>query len=250
MDMIGWGAGIEAGDPDHLIIYVSGYIYPGYKEFHFKKFADRFNQTKLFLRDDSGHQFRQGIPEVTNSEEENVEFLRYMISRVGASRVTIVSGSVGTHPSVLWGHWIGVDDIYLVGPVSNLVTMIHTDRANHQQFMGLTIEAAKVIEQGYEYADLRPFMQANSDKVASIDIYYGQMDQIDMEQSGNIADLPQVRSTVYYSGDHFRVPAYALRRDPDIEERINAQVIEKPVEMRQNGNTAPVDLGYAAVRLD
>ncbi|MBK1636892.1 hypothetical protein [Rhodovulum adriaticum] len=250
MEMIGWGAGLEAGDPEHLIVFVSGYLYPNFKEFHFLKFAAPFQQTKLFLRDDSPHQFRHGIPGVTESEEENVEFLRYMIAKIGAKRVTIVSGSVGTHPAVLWGHWIGIDDMYLVGPVTDMAAVLQTDRATHPQFTGLFEQGKQQIDAGYPYSNLRPMMEAHSDRVASIDIYYGQNDPVDVAQAANIADLPHVRSTVYYQGDHFRVPAFALRRDPDIAARINAPVIERPADQRRAGGFAPLDLGYAMLQLE
>lgn len=248
--MIGWGAGIEAGDDSQLIVFISGYLYPNYPEFHFKAFSERFSQTKLFLRDNTGHQFRTGIPEVTETEQENVEFLRYIIRRVGARRVTFVSGSVGSHPAILWGHRIGVDDIHLVGPVTDYPSLLRTDRAAHPQFAQLIGEVTKQVEAGYEYADLRAFMAANPDKVGSVDIYYSATDPIDNDQALNIADLPQVRSTVYFTGDHFRVPVFVLRRDPDMTERINAPRIERPADLRRLARTAPRDLGYASVRLD
>lgn len=249
MEMISWGAGLVDGDRRHLVILVSGFLYPNHKEFHFLRFGERLGQAKLFLRDDSPRQFRGGIPGVTESEEENVQFLGYMIDKIGPERVSIVSGSVGTHPAVLWGHWLGVDDIYLVGPVTDMVSMIETDRAQHPSFIGLTREVEGLTERGYPYLSLRGFMQEHADAVKSVDIYYGAQDPIDRAQAATIEDLPQVRSTAYRSGDHFRVPVFALRRDPDIVDRLSAPTVERPADLRRVGPVPEVDLGYAVMRV-
>ena len=71
----------------------------------------------------------------------------------------------------------------------------------------------------------------------------------DVQQSQMIADLPQVRSTVYYQGDHFRVPAFVLRRDVDLIERICAPMVERPADLRRQGPVPDVDLGYAVRRM-
>jgi len=249
MEMIGWGAGLVDGDRDHLIVFISGYLYPNFKEFNFRAFAEKFGQAKLFLRDDSPRQFRGGIPGVTVSEDENVRFLQYMVDKLGASRVTLVSGSVGTHPAVLWGHRLGVDDIYLIGPVTDLASMLQSDRASHPNFLDLANEARNLIDAGYPHLSVRGFMAENAHRVRSVDIYYGANDPIDAAQARAIEDLPQVRSTVYHRGDHFRVPAFALRRDTDIHDRINAPDVERPMDRRRAGPVPDEDLGYATLRL-
>lgn len=249
MEMIGWGAGFEDGNRDHLMIMVSGFLEPTSKNFHFQRFAERFDQAKLFLRDSSPNQFRTGIQDVTKNETENVQFLDYMIDKVGAQRVSIVSGSVGTHPAVIWGHMLGIDDMYLVGPVTDMVSILQSERAKTASFAGLAATAKSMVEAAYPYMNVRDFMAEHSDAVKSVDIYYAETDEIDAQQAAVIEDLPQVRSTVYRSGDHFRVPVFALRRDNEIYDRINAPVIECPSLMRNQGQVPDVDLGYAVERI-
>lgn len=249
MEMIGWGAGLVDGDRRHLAIFISGFLMPHTKAFHFLPFAERLTATKLFLRDDSPHQFREGIRGVTENEEENVEFLRYMIDKIGPERVTILAGSVGTHPAILWGHWLGVDDIHIIGPVTDFTTCLHTKRAHHPSFSAVAHEALNALNRGYPYANLRPFMAEHAEAVQAVDLYYGMSDPADVQQADVISDLPQVRSTVYYQGDHFRVPALVLRRDVDLIERICAPVIERPIDLRRQGPVPDVDLGYAVRRM-
>ena len=38
-------------NPEHLIVFISGYGRPGQQTFHFEGYATPFPQTKLFLRD-------------------------------------------------------------------------------------------------------------------------------------------------------------------------------------------------------
>lgn len=249
MEMIGWGAGLEDGNRDHLIIFVSGFLNPTSKNFHFQSFADRFDQTKLFLRDSSANQFRDGIQDVTTNETENLQFLDYMINKIGPSRVSIVSGSVGTHPAVLWGHLLGVDDMYLLGPVTDMESIMTSKRSEHPTFMDLAATARRMLKTDYPYLNVRNFMIEHSDAVKSVDIYYSAADEIDAQQAAVISDLPQVRSTVYHSGDHFRVPAFALRRDNDIYDRLYAPTIESPSALRRQGPVPDVDLGYAVERI-
>jgi len=245
---MGWGAGLIDGDRNHLIVFFSG-AQPLRKSFHFLDYAERFPQTKLFIRDDSPNQFRTGIPGVTENEEENVAFFRYLIGRIAPSRVTFVTGSVGTHPAILWGHRLGVDDIHAVVPVTDLDSGLQTQRAASGTFAEHARVAGQAVASGYPYANLRPFMESNSGKVKSVDLYYGLSDPADVQQAANIEDLPQVRSTIYYHGTHNRVPLMVMRRDRELYDRINAPHIERPAELRRKGDVQDVELGYGVCRV-
>lgn len=249
MEMIGWGAGIVYGNPDHLIVFISGYGRPDQQQFHFLRYADPFPQTKLFLRDHGNCQFEQGISGVTVNEEENIAFLRFMIERIGARRVTFVSGSLGSHPTVIWGHTLGVQDIHLIGPVTDMVQGLTTDRITQPAFLPVADHFRRKIAEGYPHLSLRAFMRDHADAVDCVDLYYGREDPIDSAQAAVIQDLPQVRTTLYHQGDHFRVPMFVQRRDTDLSGRIMAPVVARPADLRKAGQTAPVELGYAAVRL-
>jgi hypothetical protein len=248
VEMIGWGAAIEQGNPDHLVVFISGFGRPEHQQFHFAEFSQRFRQTKLFLRDHTSTQYMDGIKGVTDTPEENVEFLRYMIDKLAPQRVSFVSGSVGSHPTVLWGLELGVTDIHLIGPVTDLGAMLRTERATQQGFLPLTDHVNNLVAQGYPHLSLRPFMEQNWQNTDLIDVYYGLGDHIDSAQAGYIEDIPNVRSTVYHQGNHFRVPAWVQRRDPDLENRINGPLV-RPADLRASGQTDPIELGYAAVRL-
>lgn len=249
MESIGWGAEIEPGDPSHLIVFISGYGRPGQATFHFAEFATRFPQTKLFLRDGSNTLYSQGIPGVTTSPEENVEFLRYMIDRLAPKRVTFVSGSVGTHPTVTWGCELGVDDIHLIGAVTNMHSALESPRATMPAFEPLRVHIAQLLAEGYPHGNLRDYLLEHGHRVGSIDLFYGMDDPTDIEQARNISDLPNMRSTVYHRGDHLRVPMFVQRRDMDLTNRINGPV-ERPADLRASGLRQDVELGYAVVRLE
>ncbi|KCV81445.1 hypothetical protein ATO10_12589 [Actibacterium atlanticum] len=246
---IGWGAKLEYGDPDHLVAFVSGWGQPGNQNFHFQPFANTLSQTKLFLRDHANCHYTKGIQGVTENEEESVEFLKYLLDKIGPKRVSFISGSLGSHATVLWGHKLGVDDIHLIGPVTDLMLGIEQERAYHPAFAESAKVAQQMVDEGYEYVNLREFMQANTDKVDCVDLYYGLDDQMDIDQAGNVEDLPHVRSTVYHRGDHFRVPMFVQRRDPVMSDRINADHVDKPKELRRARKTDPIELGYASVKL-
>lgn len=249
LEMIGWGAAIEDGDPRQLIVFISGYSRNANAPFHFAEYSRQFQQTKLFLRDGANCHYSQGIPGVTETEEENVAFLRYVIDRLSPERVTFVSGSVGTHPTVIWGCQLGVNDIHLIGPVTDLASGIASPRAGMAAFGPIRDYCAGLVAQGYPYTNLRTYLLEYGDRVDSIDVFYGLDDPTDIEQARNIADLPNVRSTVYYSGDHIRVPMFVQRRDRDLANRINLP-IERPADLRSSGAYREKDLGYAAVRLE
>lgn len=249
METIGWGAAIEEGDPRHLIVFISGYGRPGRATFHFAEFASRFGQTKLFLRDGSNTLYAGGIPGVTDSAEENVEFLRYMIDRLAPERVSFVSGSVGTHPAVLWGCELGINDIHLIGAVTDMARIVRSSRGNMPAFEPVRDHMLDLLAAGYPHADLRPFLEQHGHRVDSIDLFYGMDDPTDIEQARNISDLPNMRSTIYYQGDHLRVPMFVQRRDMDLTNRLNAPV-QRPADQRGRGVHTDIDLGYAVVRLE
>lgn len=248
-EMIGWGAALEQGDPDHIILFISGYGREGSQQFHFSGYAKQFSQTKLFLRDHANCMYAQGIQGVTDDEEENVAFLRYLIDKIGASRVSIVSGSMATHPAIIWGHKLKVNDIHLIGPMADINLCLKQDRVYQPAFEGPRAFVEGLVAENYPHLDLRPFMQEHADAVDCVDIYYGQADKIDLDQAATIADLPQVRSTIYHTGDHFRVPMFVQRRDPDMTNRINAPTVDRPADLRKAGKTEDIELGYAVVRL-
>jgi hypothetical protein len=249
MESIGWGAEIEPGDPRHLIVFISGYGRPGQATFHFAEFATRFPQTKLFLRDGTNSLYAHGITGVTTTSEESVEFLRYMIDRLAPERVTFVSGSVGSHPTVMWGCELGVDDIHLIGAVTDMARAVDSPRAGMPAFEPLREHVEQLLAQGYPHANLRHYLLENGHRVSSIDLFYGMDDPTDIEQARNISDLPNMRSTIYHRGDHIRVPMFVQRRDMDLTNRIN-RPIERPADLRASGLRQDVDLGYAVVRLE
>ncbi|SMX34740.1 hypothetical protein [Actibacterium lipolyticum] len=248
VDMIGWGAAIEESDSDQLIVFVSGYGRPTNQQFHFAGYAEQFTQNKLFLRDHANCQYAQGISGVTDNEEENLEFLRYLIKKLGVKRVSFVSGSVGSHPTVIWGHKLGVNDIHLIGPVTDMDSIAKTDRGQQEAFQPVAEYFQSLLKDDYPYSNLREFMKENSDKVDSVDIYYGLDDPTDMAQAAFIEDLPHVRSTIYHKGDHFRVPMFVQRRDPDMANRISAPSVVRPADMRKAGTIGDTELGHAVVR--
>lgn len=249
MKMIGWGAGVDYGTAEHLIVFITAFVTPDRTNFHFLEYAGAFPQTKLFLRDDRNCQFEHGIPGVTESEEENLEFLRTFIRKIGARRVTFVTGSIGTHPAMIWGHKLRVQDIHIVGPVTDYSVAVSTSRGSAPMFQAVTKLAQDRLDSRYPFSNLRPFLSEHSSAVDSVDLYYGRDDQVDCAHAAVIHDLPQVRTTLYHQGDHYRVPAFVQRRDPYMTDRIMAPVIERPADLRRANRWMPVDLGYAEVRL-
>jgi len=248
MEMLGWGAGITYGDPDHLIIFISGFVEQDKPIFHFYDFAHSLPQTKLLLRDHTNHLYSNGILGVTDNEEENLQFLQFFITKIGARRVSFLTGSVGAYAAVMWGHKLGVNDIHILGPVTDMATIVESRRGWQPVFAETALYMRGQLAAGYAHANLRGFMRDNSTKVDSVEIYYGLDDPIDMQQAAVIEDLPQVRSTIYYRGDHYRVPAFVQRRDPVLHDRFMAPVA-RPADLRRTGHTADLDLGYAVVRL-
>jgi len=249
MEMIGWGAGVTYGDSNHLIVLISGFVQQNQPGFHFSNVAEHLPQTKLFLRDHTNSQYTQGILGVTDNDNEILRFLQFFISKIGARRVSFVSGSVGAHSAIMWGHKLGINDIHLVGPVTDMATIVESRRGWQPVFAETALYMRGQIAAGYPHANLRGFMCDNSAKVDSVEIYYGRDDPIDIQQAAVIEDLPQVRSTIYYRGDHYRVPAFIQRRDPVLYDRLMAPTAVRPAELRRTGQTADVDLGYAVVRL-
>lgn len=249
MEMLGWGAGITYGDPDHLIIFISGFVQQDKPIFHFYDFAQTLPQTKLLLRDHTNNLYSNGILGVTDNEDENLQFLQFFIKKIDARRVSFVTGSVGAFAAIIWGHKLGVNDIHISGPVTNMATIIESRRGMQPVFAETAQYMRGQLAVGYPQANLRGFMRDNSSGVDCVDIYYGRGDLIDMQQAAVIEDLPQVRSTIYYEGDHYRVPVFIQRRDPVMFDRLMAPTVARPADLRHAGQTADVDLGYAVVRL-
>jgi len=248
-EMIGWGAALDEQDSDQLIVFISGYGRGEQATFHFAGFAEQFSQSKLFLRDHANCHYHKGIQGVSENDEENVEFLRYLIDRLGVKRVTFVSGSVGSHPAITWGYKLGVNDIHLVGPVTDINTAITSERAGQEAFAEIAAHCQSLLDANYPNLNLRDYMQANPGKVDCVDVYYGMDDPTDIQQAENINDLPEVRSTIYHNGNHFRVPMFVQRRDPDLANRINAKTVARPADLRKAGTFKDEELGYAVVRL-
>lgn len=246
---IGAGAALADGDPRQLIVFVSGYLRPDRPGFHFADYAHGFAQTRLLLRDPSNALFSRGIPGVTASPAESLAFLRALIARLRPQRVTFVAGSVATHPTVLWACELGATDVHLICPVTDAAALLATPRANLGAFRAMRDMAAARLARGEPHADLRPYLCARGHRVEAIDLYYGLDDPVDTAQARHIADLPNVRSTVYHRGDHMRVPMFVQRRDHELADRINLPVVP-PAALRAAGACAARDLGHAAVRLD
>jgi len=249
MEMIGWGAGITYGDPDHLIIFISGFVRQDKPIFHFWDFAQTMPQTRLLVRDHTNNLYSNGILGVTDNEDENLQFLQFFIKKIGARRVSFVTGSVGAFAAIIWGHKLGVNDIHMVGPVTDMATIVESPRGKHPIFADLNEYLRSQVAAGNPQANLRSFMRDNADRVDCVDIYYGRDDATDRQQAAVIEDLPQVRTTIYYSGDHTRVPMFIQRRDPVLSDRLMDPVVPRPADLRRDGKSADVDLGYAMVKL-
>jgi|GEM_PF-797804 len=249
MEILGWGAEISYGDPDHLIIFISGFVGHDVPRFHFGEFSQAMPQTRLLVRDHTNSLYSQGILGVTDNEDENLQFLQFFVKKIGARRVSIVAGSVGAFSAILWGYKLGVNDIHLAGPVTDMATVVESRRGSLPLFAETALYMRGQLAAGYALANLRGFMRDHPASVDCVDIYYGRQDPIDSQQAAVIEDLPEVRSTIYYQGDHFRVPVFLQRRDPVLYDRLMAPTVARPSDLRRSGRNADVDLGYAVVRL-
>lgn len=249
VQMIAQGAAIDEGNPDHLIVFISGYSRDQNSVFHFSGYAEQFSQTKLFLRDGTNTQYENGVSGISDDDEGTLEFLRYVIRKLGAKRVSFVSGSVGTHPTLRWACELGVDDVYLLGPVTEFLSALESPRAAQGAFAEIRAYVETLVARDYKYINVRTLLEEKGDKIGAIDLFYGLDDPTDIQQAKIISDLPNVRSTVYHRGDHMRVPMFVQRRDTDLADRLNSPV-EKPGDVRASGQTAPIELGYAQVVYD
>lgn len=229
------GAAVAYGDSDRLVVFFSSRGAYRRNKFDSEDFSRDLPYTKLFLRDESKDYFyHNGIPGLTGSMEENADFLKYFIQKIGAKRVSFVGASAGAYSALVMGHMVGVDDIHLTSLVSFLNRDLSEDPDKAQLWDGIFDNVNQLVaERGIDrkYLDSRNIVLENPGKVTAVKLHVSSNEPVDLNHAARIWDQPHVDTVFHDRGRHATVvaqvmssgrlaedlaaPVEALKRTPD-----------------------------------
>ncbi|WP_141137856.1 hypothetical protein [Actibacterium lipolyticum] len=212
--MIADGAAVSYGD-DRLVVFFSSRGAYRKGTFDCTDFSKDMPYSKLFLRDEAKDYFyHNGIPGLTNSMDENVEFLRYFIGKTKPSRVTFIGASLGAYGALVMGHLIGVDDIHLVSLVSYLDKESGGDPENSQLWEGVFEPVTGLFqERGFDpkYLNSRNIVEENLGKVRVVRQHVATSEPVDMNHAALNRDFPHVETITHDRGRHGTIVAGLMR---------------------------------------
>ena len=104
------------GGNGHLIVAFSSIMSSYSNTFEFYSLLSKRDATFLCLRDSKRNSFHSGFSGVSGSIEENVEFLRYLRYRTGASRMSFVGICSGGYAAIMHAVLANADDVLVANP--------------------------------------------------------------------------------------------------------------------------------------
>lgn len=179
---------------DILMIMLSGRQAGFIEPLHFNmSFVTRkLDVNRMYLRDNFGMWYHDGLQGVTKDMTDTAEFLREHIAEEGYSRVVVVGVSSGGYAALVLGAMIGADEVHAFGPPTLF-------QKGMREGMEFRIERSlnKLLERTELdpiFLDLRSFFERYPVKPSGgrVLLYFDPEFDIDAERCTYLADVPGV----------------------------------------------------------
>ncbi|WP_132601239.1 hypothetical protein [Rhodovulum adriaticum] len=186
---------LRRGNGRHLVVAFSTVVSATSGKFEFSNAMLDHKGHVLLARDSGGDSYHSGFAGVTDSIEENVEFLAYLRRRLDVERVTCLGICTGGYAALLHGFLVGADDVL----TANARTCCDYDIARKRrcgprwpgQFDAVYEYYAKR-EEVPRYLDLRALFESRDSTVGPMIAYHSENLKMDRNNAHAIQDFPQI----------------------------------------------------------
>ncbi|NOT84851.1 MAG: hypothetical protein HOP02_08760, partial [Methylococcaceae bacterium] len=165
---------------------------------------DNIRTHKIFMNDTQNIWYLKGIPSITYSMEENIQFIQELVSRKKYKKIMCVGTSMGGYMSLLIGYLIQATDIIAFAP------QIFLDKDNRIKYKdarwaGALKALPKSVNQ--KYLDLSLLYQEKTNLITKIQIHYGRQLTLDTKHIEHLGEYPNIELYPYDIEEHY-IPKY------------------------------------------